>query len=68
MQRFIGLACLAIGIMLLIWGHNSQQSVGSQIKETVTGSPVDKAVYFYVGGALLCAVGLGSLAWPKRIP
>ncbi|HEX4341901.1 MAG TPA: DUF3185 family protein [Verrucomicrobiae bacterium] len=67
MQRFIGLACLALGIMLLIWGHNSQQSVGSQIKETVTGSPVNKAVYFYVGGGLLCAVGLGSFAFPKRI-
>lgn len=67
MQKLIGAACLAIGIMLLIWGHNAHDSVGSQVKEAVTGTPVDKAIYFYIIGAILCAVGLGSVLWPKRI-
>jgi hypothetical protein len=67
MQRIVGAACLALGIMLLIWGHNTQKSAGSRITEAVTGSPADKAIYFYVGGGLLCAVGLGSFAFPKKL-
>ncbi len=67
MQRFIGLACLAIGIMLLVWASQAHDSAGSQIKEAVTGSPTDKTIWLYIGGALLCAVGLGSFFYPKRV-
>jgi hypothetical protein len=33
MQRIIGVISLAIGVMLLVWGHNMAESIGSQVKQ-----------------------------------
>lgn len=49
------------GILLLVWGHNMAQSVGGQLHNAFTGSPGDKSMYCYIGGAVLCAVGLVQL-------
>lgn len=56
-NKLIGLVLLAIGIVLLVMGYNVEQSVGSQFKQAFTGSMSDKATLFYVGGAILTAVG-----------
>ena len=58
MQLAIGVVCLVVGVFLLVWGYNLSQSVASQIKEVFTGSPTDRAMYFYVGGAVLTVIGL----------
>jgi hypothetical protein len=63
MQKAIGVACLVVGVLLLVWGHNISQSVGSQVKEAVTGSPVDRAMYFYIGGAVLSIFGMFRIFW-----
>jgi hypothetical protein len=46
-----------VGVLLLVWGYNISRSVSSQIKEIFTGSPTDRAMYFYIGGVVLFAVG-----------
>ena len=56
-NKLIGLVLLAIGIVLLVMGHNAEQSVGSQFKQAFTGSMSDKTLLFYFGGAVLTAVG-----------
>ena len=56
-NRLTGLVLLAIGIVLLVMGHNAEQSVGSQFRQMFTGSMSDKTLLFYVGGAVLTAVG-----------
>ncbi|HVU07808.1 MAG TPA: DUF3185 family protein [Verrucomicrobiae bacterium] len=66
MNKITGAICLAIGIVLLILGHNVAQSVDSQVKSLFTGSPTDKAVYYYIGGAILCAAGAAQLFWPRK--
>jgi len=66
MQKAIGVACLVVGALLLVWGHNISQSVGSQVKEAVTGSPVDRAMYFYIGGAVLSIFGMFRIFWPGK--
>lgn len=58
MQKVVGVICLVVGVLLLVWGYNISQSVSSQLKEAVTGSPTDRAIYFYIGGAVLSIVGL----------
>ena len=63
MNKLAGAICLAIGIVLLILGHNVAQSVDSQVKNLFTGSPTDKAVYYYIGGAVFSAAGLFQLFW-----
>ena len=57
-QLAIGVVCLVVGVLLLVWGYNISRSVGSQLKEVFTGSPTDRAMYFYVGGAVLSVIGL----------
>jgi hypothetical protein len=66
MNKLTGLICLAIGIVLLVWGHNVAQAVDSQVKNIFTGSPTDKAMYLYIGGAVLCAAGVFQLFWKRK--
>ena len=61
MNKITGVICLAVGIVLLAWGHNVAQAVNSQVKNLFTGEPTDKAMYLYIGGAVLCAVGAFQL-------
>ena len=66
MQKVIGIICLVAGVGLIIWGRNMAQSVGGQLQNAFTGSPGDKAMYCYIGGAILCAAGLFQLLWKRK--
>lgn len=56
-NKLIGFVLLAVGIMLLVMGYNASQSMGSQFKEAFSGSMSDRATMFYLGGAVVTAVG-----------
>jgi uncharacterized membrane protein YidH (DUF202 family) len=56
-NKLIGLVLLAVGIVLLVMGYNAAQSVGSQFQQAFSGSMSDKAMLFYIGGAVVTAVG-----------
>jgi hypothetical protein len=43
--------------VLLYFGYTASQSVGSQFKSAFSGSMSDKAMMYYVGGAILAGVG-----------
>ena len=67
MHKIIGVILLVVGVFLLIQGHDLARSVGSQFKNLFTGSPPTKVTYYYLGGALCCAVGLVSaFFWPLK--
>jgi uncharacterized membrane protein len=57
---------LVVGVFLLVRGHDISQSVNSQVKKLFTGEPTDKVMYYYVGGAVCCAVGLVELLRPYK--
>ena len=57
MNKIIGVILLVLGVYLLVRGHDIAQSVNSQVKNLFTGSPTDKAVQYYLGGAICGAVG-----------
>lgn len=65
MSRIIGIVCLVIGIMLLVWGHDTAHSFNDQVKNVFTGTPTDRAKYYYIGGAALSVYGLFRLIWKK---
>jgi len=67
MQRIIGVICLVIGVLLLVWGHDITQSVDSQVKQLFTGAPTDRATYYYVAGTALALFGLFQIFWPKKL-
>lgn len=66
-QRLIGLAALAVGIILLVMGFRATESFGSQVSEFFTGSPTDKAVWLIIGGAVLAIVGAGIAFMPLKL-
>ncbi len=61
MFKISGLICLVVGGILIYWGHNMSKSLSSQFNNLVSGSPGDKPVVLYIGGAILIIVGLGQI-------
>jgi predicted lysophospholipase L1 biosynthesis ABC-type transport system permease subunit len=58
MNKLVFLALLVGGVLLLIFGINASNSVGSDVSRFFTGSPTDKAVWMIIGGAVAVVVGL----------
>ncbi len=64
MNKAIGVVLLVVGIVLLVQGHNISQSINSQFKQMFTGSPTDKATYYYLGGGVASCLGLFLMFYP----
>ncbi|MDB6110115.1 MAG: rane protein [Pedosphaera sp.] len=58
MNRAIGLALLAGGIVLLIFGIQAANSFSSNVSKVFSGSPTNNSVWMIVLGAILAIVGL----------
>jgi uncharacterized membrane protein YidH (DUF202 family) len=58
LNKVIGLILIIVGIGLLYWGYNESQSISSQVSEAFSGSPQDKVMYKYIGGAVALVVGI----------
>lgn len=56
-NKLAGFVLLGVGAVLLYFGYNASQSVGSQLREAWSGSMSDRAMYYYLGGAVCVAVG-----------
>lgn len=57
-KKIIGIVLVVIGVGLAYWAYRMSGSVGSQVTQAVTGSPTDKVMTYYIGGAVSLAVGL----------
>lgn len=57
MNKPLSIAILVIGVILLIYGISAGDSVASNIKESVTGTPTDKSLWLIIGGVLGIIVG-----------
>ena len=66
MQKVTGIICIVVGVLLLVWGHNIAESLGSQVQQVFTGAPTDRAMYFYIGGIVLALLGVAQIFWPGR--
>ncbi len=60
-NKIIGIVLLVIGVALLVWGYNISESVSGQVSQAFSGSPGDKAMFMYIGGAICAAIGIFSL-------
>lgn len=58
LKKILGLAFLVVGIGLAIWAYQMSGSIGSQIKEVFSGTPTDKVMMMYIGGAVSGVIGL----------
>jgi uncharacterized membrane protein len=58
MHKIIGVILLVLGIYLLLRGHDVSRSLASQFRHLTNGSASARETYYFLGGALACAVGL----------
>ena len=54
----VSIALLIAGIGLAIWGYQISGSFGSQLNSAFNGSPTDKVMLLYIGGAVSFVIGL----------
>ena len=66
MRKAIGIVCLVAGVVLLMQGYNISQSVNSQVKQLLTGSPTDQAIWYCLAGTALTVTGVFQVFWPAR--
>lgn len=66
MNKAVGVVCLVVGVLLLVWGHNMAQSIGGQLQNAFTGSPGNKPMWLYIGGGVLCALGVFQIFMGKK--
>jgi hypothetical protein len=66
MNKALGIALLAVGIILIVFGINSSNSVGSSFSRFFTGSPTDKSIWMLIGGVAAVIVGGVMSLFPRR--
>lgn len=65
MQKISGVVFLVLGLILLVVGFEARDSVSSQLSQTFTGSPSNKALILLTSGAVCSVIGLGVLFGSK---
>ena len=61
MNKSIGIALLALGVVLIIYGLNASDSVSSSVSRVFTGAPTDKTLWLILGGSASAIVGIVML-------
>lgn len=57
MNKALGIAMLAVGIALMIFGINASESFGSDVSRFFTGNPTDKSMWMLIGGIGAAVLG-----------
>ena len=57
-NKIVGIILVVVGAGLAFWGYRMSGSLGSQLSQAFSGSPSDKVMAFYIGGAACLVVGL----------
>lgn len=57
-MKIVAIVLVVVGLGLAFWGYRLSGGVGAQISQAVSGSPTDKIMAFYIGGAASFLVGL----------
>ena len=66
MNKPISLVLLIGGIVLLIYGANASDSIGSSFSRMFTGSPTDKTIWLLIGGVAATIIGAAGLLRGRR--
>jgi len=58
MNNIAGLAILALGVVLLIFGFDESHSFSSDVSRTFTGNPTNHSMWLILGGAVAVVAGI----------
>jgi len=67
MNKVLSIALLIVGIVLIIYGINASNSLGSDVSRFFTGSSTEKTVWLLVGGVVAAIVGLFGLFRASKV-
>jgi len=57
MNKGIGLALIAVGLVLIVFGVDASNSASSGVSRIFTGAPTDKTLWLLLGGIASAIVG-----------
>jgi hypothetical protein len=66
MTRIVSVAFLIAGVVLLIFGIDAWNSVGSDITRVVEGGPSNRAIWLLVSGIVAFFLGIGGLFYTPK--
>ena len=61
MNTAVGIALMAAGLLLVIFGFNESQSLTSEVSRVFTGSPTDRSMWMLIGGAVAAIFGIALI-------
>lgn len=65
MRKGIGVACIVLGVLLIVKGHDVGNSFASRMKQSFVGVPVEAAERLYLAGAISGSLGMLLIFWKK---
>jgi hypothetical protein len=66
MNKGIGLALLAVGIALIVYGSHSSDSAASHVSNFFNGTPTNKTLWLLLGGIAATILGAVMVFVPAR--
>jgi len=57
MNKAIGIALLAVGVALIVYGIDASNSASSSLSRTFTGTPTNKTLWLLLGGIASAVCG-----------
>ena len=61
MNHASGIALLVVGGLLVLWGYNESESLGSHLTRLYSGNPTQNVLYYYIGGGVCILLGAINL-------
>lgn len=61
LNKLTGIALLVVGGLLVFWGYNESESLGSHLTRLYSGNPTQNTLYYYFGGGLCMVLGAVNL-------
>ena len=65
-SRILGVACLVVAAVLLAWGLDASNSLGSGYSRIFRGTPTNQTMRLYIGAAIFGVAGLALLGRRAR--
>lgn len=66
MNRGFSLVFLSVGIVLVIYGLNSPDSLASSFSRLFKGTPTDETIWFLIGGMFSFCIGAAGLIFGPK--
>lgn len=67
MYKIFAIVILIVGVVLLVYGLNSANSISSSVTKAVSGTPTDRSLGLIIGGIAGILVG-GLVLFSRRSP